>query len=175
MKCFRMRGKKGDEHFDPADPPRRRANKRRGRGTYTNDRPPIVGTVGRETGLVRLRVMRDTTEQTLRAHVHRFTAAGAQCYTDEYQSYNHIIRPHATVAHAAHEWARDDDGDGIREVHCNTAEGMWTDVRNFLRPFKGVHKKYLAGYVAICEARRNIKRISPAFISSLVIFHSFRT
>lgn len=136
-----MRGKKGDEHFEPSDPPRRRANNRPGRGTYANDRPPIVGTVGRQSGLVRLRVVHDTTEQTLRAHVHRFTIGGTQCYTDEYPSYNHIIRPHATVAHAVHEWARDDDGDGIREVHCNTAEGMWTDVRNFLRPFKGVHKK----------------------------------
>jgi transposase-like protein len=58
-------------------------------------------------------------------------------------------------------------------VHCNTAEGMWTDVRNFLRPFKGVHKKHLAGYVAICEFRRNLKRVSPAFISSLVTFHTF--
>ena len=69
----------------------------------------------------------------------------------------------------------DDDGDGIREVHCNTAEGMWTDVRNFLRPFKGVHKKYLHGYVAICEFRRNLKRISPLFISALVAFHTLRT
>ena len=31
-------------------------------------------------------------------------------------------------------WARDDDGDGIREVHCNTLEGLWTGLRNFLRP-----------------------------------------
>ncbi len=172
MRCFRTRGKKGDEHFDWWDPPRRRANKRRGRGTYDNDRPPIVGTVGRETGEVRLRVVKDTKGSTLQDHVHRFTQAGAMVYTDEYQSYNHIIRRHATVAHAAYEWAQDDDGDGIREVHCNTAEGMWTDVRNFLRPFKGVHKKYLAGYVAICEFKRNLKRISPAFIASLVTVHT---
>ena len=100
MKCFRMRGKKGDEYFDPLDPPRRRANKRRGRGTYANDRPPMVGTVGRPTGWVRLRVADDTTVPTLRAHVHRFTHAGTPWYTDEYPSYNHIIRPHATIAHA---------------------------------------------------------------------------
>lgn len=170
-----MRGKKGDEHFDPLAPPRRRGNKQRGRGTYANDRPPIVGTVGRETGQVRLRVALDTTHETLEAHVHRFTEAGAAVYTDELPSYNHILRCHATVAHGHKEWARDDDGDGIREVHCNTAEGMWTDVRNFLRPFKGVHKRYLAGYVAVCEFRRNVKRISPDFISSLVAFHSFRS
>jgi transposase len=115
----------------------------------------------------------NTTGQTLVRHVHQFTLAKAEVFTDEYQSYNPIIRPHATVAHGTGEWARDDDGDGIREVHCNTTEGMWTDVRNFLRPFKGVHKKYLAGYIAICEFRRNVKRVSPDFISALVAFHSF--
>jgi len=167
-----MRGKKGDEHFDPLDPPRRRANKQRGRGTYANDRPPVLGTVGRQSGQVRLRVVPDTTGKTLVAHVHCFSLLGTAVYTDEYQSYNHVIRPHATVSHGLKEWARDDDGDGIREVHCNTTEGLWTDVRNFLRPFKGVHKRYFAGYIAISELRRNEKRISPKLISSLVT-HSF--
>ena len=43
---------------DAKDPPRRRGNKRRGHGTYDTDRPPIVGTKGRESGLLRLRVVR---------------------------------------------------------------------------------------------------------------------
>jgi len=37
------------------------------------------------------------------------------------------------VNHGAGEWARDDDGDGVREVHCDTMEGTWTGLRNFLR------------------------------------------
>ena len=125
MKCFRMRGKKSQEHFDPADPPRRRANKRRGRGTYANERPPILGTVGRETGQVRLRVETNTQSQTLRDHGHQFTGVGTHVYTDEYDSYNQLERTHSTVSHSHKEWARDDDGDGMREVHTNTAEGMW--------------------------------------------------
>ena len=167
-----MRGKKGEEHFDPTDPPRRRANKQRGHGTYENDRPPVVGTVGRESGQVRLRVVHQTTQKTLEQHVHRFTVAGATCYTDEWNGYDHIIRSHATVAHGQKEWARDDDGDGIREVHINTSEGMWTDVRIFLRPFKGVNKRFLSGYIAIAEFRRNRKCISPAFIAMLALAHS---
>lgn len=173
MKCFRMRGKKGTEHFAPDDPPRCRANKRRGRGTYANDRPPILGTVGRQTGHCRLRVVMDTKGVTLRDHVHTFSRNGTTVYTDEYQSYRRILRPHATVEHGIKEWARDDDGDGIREVHCNTIEGLWTDVRNFLRPFKGVHKRFLAGYIAICELRRNHQRVSPQLIACLVSTHSF--
>lgn len=170
-----MRGKKGDEHFDPHDPPRRRANKQRGRGTYANDRPPILGTVGRESGQVRLRVADDTKGLTLSEHVQRFTCEYALVNTDEYQSYNGIQRDRDTVCHGANEYARDEDGDGFCEVHCNTVEGMWTDVRNFLRPFKGVHKRYLFGYIAICEFRRNLKHISPEFIAQLVRFHTFYT
>lgn len=175
MKCSKMRGKKGDEHFDPDDPPRRRANKRRGRGTYANDRPPILGTIGRESGQVRLRVVQNTQAKTLQTHCHQFTHEAALMNTDEYQSYHGIDRLHDTVSHGVKEYARDDDGDGFHEVHCNTIEGLWTDVRNFLRPFKGVHKRYLFGYIAICEFRRNLKFITPNFISQLVRFHTFYT
>ena len=72
-----MRGKKSDPHPNPSDPPRRRANKRKGRGTYANDRPPILGTVGRESGQVRLRVAHRTDTETLSAHVHQFTQGKA--------------------------------------------------------------------------------------------------
>jgi transposase-like protein len=113
MRCFRTRGKKGEEHFDPADPPRCRANQRRGRGTYANDRPPVLGTVGRETGQVRLRVVEDSQGATLCAHAHRFTLGEAIINTDEYQSYNGIARQRDSVCHRRHEWARDDDGDGF--------------------------------------------------------------
>lgn len=168
-----MRGKKGIEHFDPADPPRRRANKRRGRGTFANDRPPVLGTIGRDSGQVRLRVVTDTQQTTLRTHVEQFTGEGTHVYTDEYDSYNTVDRPRSTVAHGHHEWARDDDGDGIREVHTNTAEGMWAGLGTFLRPFRGVSKHFLSGYVAIHELCVNLKRVTVDFISSLVRMHLF--
>jgi len=169
---FQNAGEKGDKHSDPLDPPRPRANKQPGKGTYDNDRPPIVGTIGRESGQVRLRVVTNTTSEILVNHVHQFTLIDTQLFTDESASYNHVIRPHATVCHSQKEWARDDDGDGIREVHVNTVEGMWTDVRNFLRSFKGVHKDYLSSYIAVFEFNRNLKRINSALIASLVNLHT---
>jgi len=170
-----MRGKKSEQHFNWWDPPRRRANKRRGHGTYETDRPPIIGTIGRESGQVRLRVAHTTNSATLLRHVYKFTRPSAQLCTDEWSGYSGVKRQHYIVCHSAGEWARDDDGDGIREVHTNTCEGMWTEVRNFLRPFKGVHKKYLSNYVAISEWRINYKRISHAFICAIVARHSFHT
>lgn len=159
------------EHFDPDDPPRRRANKRRGRSTFANDRPPVLGTIGRLSGQVRLRVVKDTQGATLREHVHQFTLPTASVYTDEYDSYNQLDRFHATVQHSAHEWARDDDGDGDCEVHTNASEGLWLGLRTFLRVFRGVSKHFLSGYIALHEFRVNLKRISVAFISSLVRAH----
>ena len=167
-----MRGKKGQKHLDPNDPPRRRANKRRGHGTYANDRPPVVGTVGRESHQCRLRVCERTDGFTLRQHVHWTTEVTAICCTDEWLGYSHLARVHQQVSHAQREWARDEDGDGVREVHINSIEGLWTSVRNFLRPFRGVHKRYLKFYIAVCEHRINRKVISPNFIAQLVTVHN---
>ena len=167
---FQNAGEKGDKHVDASDPPRRRGNKRRGHGNpYDNDRPPIVGNPkGRESGLLRLRLVHHTDSTTLSAHVHQFTLPTSTVYTDGWRGYNHIQRTRESVLHKDGEWARDADGDGLYEVHTNTIEGVWTTVRNFLRPFRGVHKKFLTGYIAICEFVMNLKSVSVDFISKLV-------
>ena len=165
---FQNAGEKGDRHLDASDPPRRRGNKRRGHGTYDNDRPPIVGTKGRESGLLRLRLVLHTDAATLSAHVHKFTLPTSMVYTDGWRGYNHIQHAGEIVLHKNCEWARDADGDGLYEIHTNTIEGVWTTLRNFLRPFRCVHKKFLAGYIAICEFVMNLKSVSVDFISKLV-------
>ncbi|MBI5951377.1 MAG: transposase [Chloroflexi bacterium] len=175
MNSSKMRGKKGQKCISPHRPPRRRANKRRGRGTYANDRPPVLGTIERSSGQVRLQVVHTTQSKTLVRHVHRFTLPNCHVFTDEFGAYQGIQRLHSTVTHSVKEWARDDNDDDVFEVHTNTVEGMWTGLRNFLRPFRGVSKRFLSGYVAIYEFRINLKRVSPAFISRLVAVHSFLT
>jgi transposase-like protein len=173
MRCIKMRGKKGDKHADPTDPPRYRGNKVRGHGTWDNDRPPILGIVGRETGQVRLEVMKNSGRKDIEPRVLAATTTGATVYSDEWHAYKHLPeqgRKHATVCHAPgrREWARDDDQDGIREVHNNTMEGIWTGLRNFLRPFRGVHKKYLQQYVAIFEWSHNVKVATVYFLRCLL-------
>ncbi|MBV7330295.1 transposase [Chloroflexi bacterium TSY] len=171
---YQNAGEKGDYHPDPDDPPRPRANKRRGRGTMENDRPPILGVVGRTSGQVQFTVCDNTQQATIVPLVVACSLPGTTLYTDECNAYNPIVetgRSHATVCHSRYEWARDDDGDGIREVHCNTMEGIWTGLRNFLRPFRGVHKRYLAQYVAIFEWTHNLKFVNDSFLRSLIDSH----
>jgi transposase len=84
-------------------------------------------------------------------------------YADEWQGYGRlpeIGRYRSAVCHVAGDWARDDDGDGVREVHCNT-EGIWTLPRNFPRPFRGGNKEYLHQYAAIFQwGYKIIKRVT---------------
>ncbi|MDD5037312.1 MAG: IS1595 family transposase, partial [Methylococcaceae bacterium] len=169
---FQNAGEKGMPHRDPSDPPRRRANKKRGRGTMANDRPPILGIVGRDSGQIRLEVCADTRQDTIQPEVEAKTCEETTLNTDESSAYYPVAasgRGHRTVCHSAGEYARDDDGDGIRETHCNTLEGIWTGLRNFLRPFRGVHKRYLAQYVALFEWAHNLKRVNDHFLRILMI------
>jgi hypothetical protein len=92
-----------------------------------------------------------------------------QLYTDEWLSYRGSHPCHATVRHGVHEWARDDDADGRREVHCNTSEGAGTALRTYLRVFRGVHKQYLHLYVATYEAMVNTKWVTPTLIRRMCI------
>ena len=77
---------------------------------------------------------------------------------------------HKTVDHSGPKstWARDEDGDGVREVHGNTPEGLWTSVRNFLRRFDGVSKWYLAQYQAIFQGVYSIKSVTDEFLRILL-------
>ena len=169
---FQNAGEKGVKKKDPiADPPRRRGNQRRGKGTMDNDRPPIVGTVGRNSGQIRLKVSDNTQQTTIQPQVEMTTLPTTTVYTDESDAYNRIPnsgRERQTVCHSHREYARDDDGDGFCEVHCNTMEGIWVGLRNFLRPFRGIHKKYLYLYVAMFEWAYNLRWIDFDFLRRLL-------
>ncbi len=130
----------------------------------------MAGAAGRETGRVLLDVVATVDGATLQQFVERATADDATVYTDEWAGYSRLAatgRGHATVCHTAHEWARDDDGDGVREVHNNTLEGLWTGLRNFLRPFRGVSKWFLDEYVGIFVWGHTLKTVTADFLCAL--------
>lgn len=109
--------------------------------------------VGRESGEVRLR------------QVYRSTV------NDEWHAYDDLDdrgRTRFSVHHNRKEWARDDDGDGVREVHSNTIEGFWLGRRNYLRPFRGVSKWCLDLYLAFDEAIHNYRRDFLGFLRRLL-------
>lgn len=133
----------------------------------------MFGLIGRESGRLRLKVLHHSTREELEPAVLDATRPGTMVNTDEWSAYHRLPdqdRGHATVCHkpGAREWARDDDGDGVREVHNNTMEGTWTGVRNFLRMFRGVHKKYLDQYTAMFEWSYNLKEATAQSLQILL-------
>jgi transposase len=171
---YQNAGEKGIEHPDPEDPPRRRGNGRRGHGNFANDRPPVAGMVGRESGEVRLEVVDSAGSAELDEFVDRSCPSEATVNTDAWIGYNrvggHHDRIHVVADHSGPRstWAIDADGDGVREVHCNTMEGTWTGLRNFLRPFRGVSKWCASQYVAMFEWGHNIKEVTDEFLGVML-------
>jgi transposase-like protein len=128
----------------------------------------MLSVVSRETGEHRFWVCAHADTRTCHDLIAAHVPAGSTwLYTDAWQRYRGRHASHATVRHGVREWARDDDGDGRREVHCNTCEGAGAGLRTFLRVFRGVHKTYLHLYVATDEAMANAKQVTPALIQRL--------
>jgi transposase len=67
---------------------------------------------------------------------------------------------HLTVNHGEGEYARG-------EIHCNTIEGIWSIVRQWLRAHRGVSKKWLKYYVAIIEFFYNLKHAPGSSLAVL--------
>lgn len=129
--------------------------------------------MGRESSQVHLEVLKHSTRKELEPQVLAATLPGTVVNSDEWEAYARLAEHHRVRKAVCHkpgrrEWAGDDDGDGIREVHNNTCEGICTGLRNFLRPFRGVNKEYLGQYVAIFEWAFNLKAVAVNFLCALL-------
>jgi transposase-like protein len=70
--------------------------------------------------------------------------------------------------HARGEYARDGDGDGSCEVHVDTAEGLWSLLRSWLRPHRGVSQEKLPAYLASFQVVHNARRRGKALLTTLI-------
>jgi transposase-like protein len=151
-------------------PRRRRLHGPPGRSTLAQERPPIFGAVQRR-GPILLEMLPDLQQFTLRPLFAETVQPGSRIYTDEYNIYGHLVPwgyRHHRVNHSQGEYARDDDGDGIREVHVNTTEGLWSLLRSWLRPHRGVSQTYLPKYLGFFECIHNLRRRGKALLGALL-------
>lgn len=130
----------------------------------------MIRVLSRETGEQRFWVC-DHANQCPCHHLIAENVPGASAilYTAEWQSYRGSHTAHAPVRHGVHEWARDDDGDGHREVHGNSCAGAGAALRTDLRAFRGVHKRALHLSVATDEAMVNTTRVTPHLIQRMCL------
>jgi transposase len=110
----------------------RRGRRRRlagapGRGTLAQDKPPILGLgLIQRAGQVVLRMLANVQQKTIQPIIEAAVAKGARIHTDEYDIYARLPAwgfRHQTVCHGRGEYARDEDGDGLCEIHVNTMAG----------------------------------------------------
>jgi transposase-like protein len=109
---------------------------------------------------VYLEVLENVRTATIKPIIAAKVKGGAQFFTDEDNIY-HFTKAdydHRTVNHGAGEYARRDP-DGTC-VHCNTMEGIWSGLRNFLDRFKGISQRFLHLRVARYEFLHNYKHLS---------------
>jgi transposase len=66
------------------------------------------------------------------------------------------------------EYARDDDGDGLHEVHVKTMEGFWSLLRSWLRPHRGISQDHLPLYLGFFELVHNMRRRGKALLGALL-------
>ena len=116
-------------------------------------------------------MLADVRQRTIQPIIQAAVAEGTRVHTDEYASYARLPARgyrHVTVCHARGEYARDEDGDGVREVHLNTMEGTWSLLRSWLRPHRGVSQDKLPLYLAFFQFVHNARRRGKALLGALV-------
>lgn len=161
--CYVIAGHKGQPNKvrkAGRKPRRRRLKGKRGRGTSADEKNPVFGLVERG-GLVCLRVLPNVKQNTIKPVLNSCVTEGAIFYTDEYNIYNKVESwgyVHKVVNHGQGEYAQDEDGDGFCEVHCNTQEGIWSLLRSWLRPHRGVSQEKLPFYVGYFEWIHNLRK-----------------
>jgi len=147
-------------------PRRRRLKGAPGRGTLAKEKPPIFGLIERG-GEVRITMLADVKQKTIRPLMEETLELGVLVNTDEYAIYDALPKwgyVHKSVCHSRGEYARDEDGDGFHEVHANTMEGPWSR----LRPHRGISQEKLPIYLGFFEFVHNVRRRGRALLGALL-------
>jgi len=134
-----------------------------------NEKPPVLGFIQRGGQLV-LNLLDNVQQKTIKPIFERSIAPDTLVYTDEYNIYNRLEDwgyAHKTVCHSKGEYARDEDGDGFCEVHVNTQEGIWSVLRSWLRPHRGISQANMPIYLGFFEFIFNARRRGKAVLEDL--------
>lgn len=150
---YQSAGSKGTKQTDRG--PRKRGLKLRGRGTYDKDKPPIVAAVERG-GKAVMEVFRNLNKKNIDAFL--YFIAGRFMHTDDYRIYDHLADGygfvHVSTKHSDREYSR-------AYIHSNTVEGMFGDLRTWLRRYKGVCKDKLYRFVSLFQFNYNHRGSEP--------------
>ncbi len=118
-----------------------------------------------------MRMLANVQQRTIQPVIAATVAKDSGVHTDEYDIYARLPAwgyRHKTVCHGQGEYARDEDGDGFCEVHVNTIEGVWSLLRSWLRPHRGISQNKLPLYLGFFQFVHNARRRGGALLGSLI-------
>ena len=118
-----------------------------------------------------LRLCSTVRQTTIQPWITKVIQHGSTVNTDEYSIYARLPAwgyVHVTVNHREGEYARDADGDGNNDVHVNTMEGLWSLLRSWLRPHRGISQRVLPLYIGFFQAMHNIRQRGHSLLSPLL-------
>lgn len=110
-------------------------------------------------------------QKTIQPAIAATVAPDSLIHTDEYDIYARLPAwgyRHKTVCHGRGEYARDEDGDGFCEVHVNTREGVWSLLRSWLRPHRGISQENcqsISASLSSCTTRAGAEKPCSAPLS----------
>jgi len=150
---FVSAGQKGTKCTERA--PRKRGLKLRGRGTYQKDKPPIVALVERNGGVV-LSVAEELNRDLVLELLDKHAKKGSITYTDDFPMYDELegYEHRKLNRYSKKEYIRED-------VHINTAEGVFSLLKSWLRMLRGVRKDGLWRFLKLFEFRFNFRTLNP--------------
>ena len=122
-------------------------------------------------GRVVIRMLPNVQQRTIEPIITRFVTPGSLINTDEYDIYARLPAwgyQHKTVCHGQGEYARDEDGDGRHEVHVNTMEGVWSLLRSWLRPHRGISQEKLPFYLGFFQFVHNVRKRGRTLLGALI-------
>ncbi|MGC8937164.1 MAG: IS1595 family transposase [Candidatus Methanomethylicaceae archaeon] len=129
--------------------------KLRGRGTYEKDKPPIVALVERDGGII-LKVAEELNRELIIELLDEHVEKGSKAYTDDFPMYNKLegYEHRKLDRYSKKEYARGD-------VHINTAEGVFSLLKSWLRMLRGVRKDKLWRVLKLFEFRFDFRDLNP--------------
>ncbi|WP_083809492.1 IS1595 family transposase [Methanotorris igneus] len=144
---------------------RRRGLKRRGRGTYRTERPPIITLYSRMEKRVFTSVEVSLSKVRIWEMIDGVNSDDLIVNTDEYTIYENLsshpkVSVHLTVNHASKEYSN-----GFS--HINNCECFHSIIKPYLRKHRGISRKNLHIYVSFYTFIYNYK--SNWFIKLLII------
>ena len=118
-----------------------------------------------------MRRLANVQQGTIKPLIPATMTPGTWVSTDEYDLYRRLEQwgdAHENVCHSDGADARDDEGDGLCAMHVHTMEGLWSRLRSWRRPHRGISQEHVPLSVGVFACVHTVRRRGKALLGALL-------